>query len=348
MKTSLNIFLVLLLLSPVLSFADISNSSRKDTSSSEAKKEMHQMSHQFQKSENITKSRGNEHSTSSSTTKTLSEIKSSTKTVSQTKTGSWDIKINPIPYVLIQLRKYNWPRKAFFLGNDDVGTSYYVNGDEDIVNNLAMNYYQKKAQQRARMEDKNIKKIKKIVELLNYTSQIVNSTIKTLTGFPGENTIDNIQIRVAMALKVAVQQTLPQKIYIYECNFGGNNDTYSCNNGEYTLQLTSSIPILFKNGSVLYSSDRVGYSTPLLTLAYATSTSNALSKLSQNSSTRSITNMVRRYTSHLKSIGKQQIAQKIENAFVEKSLTHNITNSASATVQAINSGSPLAVLKIFQ
>lgn len=333
---------------PLCLMANISNSSKKDNSQIESEKQSEQRSYQEQKSLSDTKSKGIEDSEQKAESETISKINSNTKSTTQTRTGSWEVKLNPVPFVFIQLRKSGWPREAFYLNNKDVGTSYTLDDDEEIIDNLKKNYYSNKAQMRGSISRENLKKIADTISLLNYTEKIGTEIIKNLTSKGDTNTADNLEERILMALKKSYNENKYTKTDIYNCRFGGNSDTFTCNDGEYTLQLTQSVPVLLKNGAVVYSAEKLGYNTPLISLSYANSNSEALSMLEQDSKTSSLTKTVRRYTSHLNSIGEQAMAQEIESKFIEKALTKNITNSATAAVEAINSGSPTAVLKIFQ
>ena len=141
-----------------------------------------------------------------------------------------------------------------------------------------------------------------------------------------------------------------KKAYVYGCNFGGNLDTVSCqtNQGIFTLKLTDSVPNLLINGYLYYSSSNIGFTKPTLTLSFATNLNQALSLLEQNAETASIARMIREYTQKLESEGKTKIANEIKSRFVEKALTTNITTQTNAVVNAINSGSPIAVLNIFK
>lgn len=347
MKKILGVSLVLSLCS-TLTYADLSNSTRKDNSQSDSKRSQEQTSIQEQKSINNTKSQGIDDSSQKSTTQSLSTIHSNTKSVAHTKSEGWEIKTNPIPFILEQLRRAGIDRRAIYLTNKDIGTSYYVDENEEIIDNIKKNYYLSKATTRGVVSSDSLYRLKQIVSLLNYAGKISDKTIKILTVTPGENTIKNIEKRVVFALKQAIKEIRFENIEIYSCRFGGNNDIYTCNNGEYVVQLTTSVPILMRNGVPVFSAERIGYATPLISLTYANSTSDALSTLEQNSETASITKTVRNYTNYLRSVGETKIASGIESKFIEKAITNNVTNSVSALIPAINSGNPLAVLKIFQ
>lgn len=137
---------------------------------------------------------------------------------------------------------------------------------------------------------------------------------------------------------------------IRHCRFGGNLDTFICRSdkGVATLIITNAIPTLLINGAVYYSATDIGFTKPMLTIAFSSNTNEALSKLAQDSSTAALTKLIRDYTNKLESEGKSKIASEIKARYVEKALTSNITTQTSAVVNAINSGSPIAVLNIFK
>jgi len=329
-------------------FADISNNTQRQEQQSQSQRTQQQKGTTQSDSKSITKNRGDEQSINRSLSKTLSETRSATQSVSKSKNGNWSITLNPVPYVLMQLRSNGWDKRAFFLTNSDIGTSFYVDEDEYIIDMNKKAYTEAKASTRGRMERSQIAKLEEIITLLNYTGAVADQAISHINKFNEPDAV-NIEITVKKALDKAFREIKKQNINIYNCNYGGSNDVYVCNHGEYTLALgQAGVPSLLKNGVAFYSTERIGFSTPTLTLSFATSTSEAMSKLSQDSETRAVAQAIREYTSNLKSSGQSEVATKIENAFVEKALTTNVSNTASATITAINSGSPTSVLKIFQ
>jgi len=329
--------------------ADISNNTQKQDQQSEATREQRQKSINQSDTKSLTQNQGSENSINQSLTDTLTSTRSVTQSINKSKTGNWSISINPVPYVLMQLRDNGWDRRAFFLTNKDIGTSYYYadNNDEEIIDLNKKAFNEAKASTRGKMKRSQVAKLQEIITLLNYSGAIADRAISHMNKFnnPDATDIENIAFN---ALKKAIKEVPVKKVDIHQCSYGGNNDTYTCNNGEYTVSLTSSVPTLLKNGVPFYSAERIGFSTPSLTLSFATSTSDAMSKLAQDSQTKAVAQAVREYTSYLKSHGQNDTASRIESAFVEKALTTNVSNTATATVQAINSGSPTAVLKIFQ
>ena len=328
-------------------FANVSTSTQKQEQKSKSTRQQEQTVKQEQLQHNKQLNKGKEKSISQNVTKTLNKIRSTTHTVSKLNSGIWRIELNPIPYILMKMRELGWNEKAFFLTNKDIGTSYYVDDDEDIIDLNAKNYYEAKAKMRGGLDRSVTKKVAHYIQLLNYTGQVAEKAAAYMKHYPKAN-FDNIEKLAAIAVKKAYQEVIPERINIYECRFGGNNDTYTCNNGQYTLILTSSVPTLLKNGMAYYSSTNIGFSKPTLTITFATSTNDALSKLEQDQQTRSVAKMIREYTSKLESEGKTEIAQRIKNRFVEKALTTNVSNTTNAVVNAINSGSPIAVLHIFR
>lgn len=330
--------------------ADLSNSTQKQDQQSQSTKQNQQKSINQSDTRSLTQNQGSENSINKSLTDTLTNTRSITQSVNKSQTGNWSININPVPYVLMQLRNHGWDRRAFFLTNKDIGTSYsYADADDDeeVIDLNKKAYYEAKASTRGNMQRSQVVKLQEIITLLNYTGAIADKAISYMNKYNNPDSTDIENLAYA-ALKKAVQEVPAKRVDIQQCSYGGNNDTYTCNNGEYTISLTNSVPTLLKNGVPYYSAERIGFSTPSLTLSFATSTSEAMSKLMQDSQSRAVAQAVRDYTSRLKSQGQSDTASKIESAFVEKALTTNVSNTATATVQAINSGSPTAVLKIFQ
>jgi hypothetical protein len=116
----------------------------------------------------------------------------------------------------------------------------------------------------------------------------------------------------------------------------------------YILQIATDTPTLLVNGDFWYSQTKVAYKQLQITANYADSTSDALAKLEQTSQTAAVATAVRNYASALETRGQTKMANMIRNKFVEKALTNSESLNSQATIQAINSGSPTAVLKIFQ
>jgi len=327
--------------------ADLSNSNQVQDQKSEAQRQQDQKSINKSDSKSITKNRGDESSINKSLTKTLTDTRSITKSINKSKNGSWSINLNPVPYVLMQLREHKWDRRAFFLRNSDIGTDYFYDDDEDIIDLNKKAFYEAKSATRGGMKRSQVKKLKEIIEVLDYTGAIADSAISHMNDFnhPDATNIKDLSL---FALSKAINEIKPKNIDIYQCNYGGNNNIYVCNHGEYTVALgDAGMPSLIKNGVPYYSAERIGFSTPSLTVSFATSTSEAMSKLIQDSESRAVAQMIREYVSHLQSNGQSEVASKIESAFVEKALTLNVSRTATATVAAINSGSPTAVLKVF-
>jgi len=328
-------------------FADLSTSTQRQEQQTESLRQQEQRGETEQLTHNKQLNQGKEKSISKNITQTLSKIRSSTHTVSKSSSGAWRIELNPIPYILMKMRELGWNKKAFFLTNRDIGTSYYVDDDEDVIDLNAQSYYEAKSKMRGRLDRDVIKKIAYYINLLNYTGEVADRAADLMKHYP-KASFDNIEKLATVAVAKAVKDVKLKTINIYECRFGGNNDTYTCNNGQYTLMLTSSVPTLLKNGMAYYSSTNIGFAKPTLTISFATNINNALSKLEQDQQSASVAKMIREYTSKLESEGKTKIAQKIKNKFVEKALTENVSNTSTAVVNAINSGSPIAVLNIFK
>jgi len=346
MKNISKIILSLTLFSTLAS-ADISNQTSNSHSTQKSSKESLQKNINQSDTKSTNKTRGNEKSINQNLSHTLSEIKSVSKSVSKSKTGTWSIQINPIPYILMQMRALGWDKRAFSLKNSDVGTSYFVDDDEDIIDMNAQAFYDAKSKMRGHMDRDQIRKLQNIIVLLNYSGEIASKASDYMKQYYNAD-ISNIKVVADAAVRKAYAIIKPRKINIYKCSYGGTEDIYNCNDSEYTVMLTHSVPTLLKNGIPYYSAEKIGYATPMLTLSFATSDNEALTKLMQDNNSRAVVQSIRAYTSYLEQHGQSEVASKIKSAVVEKALTTNLSTVANATVQAINSGSPLDVLRIFK
>ena len=339
--------IALSLLLAVSLLADLSNQTSNSKSDSNTERNSEQKSINQSDSKTIQNSRGGESSETKTLSQTLSQIKSSTKSVTRSSNGSWSVSINPIPYILSEMRALGWDRRAFSLRNDDIGTSFFYQGNSDIIDLNAKAYGESKAASRGTMSKEQINKLQDAIELLDFSGAVALKASELMKDSykPG---LSNIEEVAKDAVLKANDTLMPKKYSIQQCHFGGNNDTYDCNDGEFTVVLTSSVPTLMKNGTAYYSSERVGYAQPTLTLSVATNDSDALSIVEQDTQSKAVAQAVREYTSKLEQSGQSEVASKIKTAMIEKALTSNLSTTANATVQAINSGSPTAVLKIFQ
>jgi len=342
-----------LILIPFLLFGDITTSTQKSNQKSQSEREQLQQQKQLQHQQSKTLTLGKEKSINKNVTQSLSFIKSFNRTASKSATGTWTIQLNPIPYILMELQKFGWDRQAFFLTNKDLGLDFIIGeGEDEVIDLNAKEFYVQKAQIRGRISKDKLQKIQKLINILYVTGQLVDKTTTYLKHFPSLNFL-YFRRKIDLALKRAYQdleRNGVKKAYVYNCNFGGNLDTISCNTnkGVFTLKLTDSVPNLLINGYLYYSATNIGFTKPTLTLSFATNLSEALSLLEQNAETASIARMIREYCQKLESEGKTKIANEIKSKFVEKALTTNITIQTNAIVNAINSGSPIAVLNIFK
>jgi len=253
----------------------------------------------------------------------------------------------------MKLQHLGWDRQAFFLTNKDLGFNFVTGeGDDEIIDLNTKDFYTQKAQLRGKIGRDKLQKIQKLINILYVTGQLVDKTTTYLKHFPSLNFLD-FRKKIDFALKKAyldLQKNGVKRVYLYSCNFGGNLDTISCqtDKGIFTLKLTDSVPNLLINGYLYYSSSNIGFTKPTLTLSFATNLNQALSLLEQNTETASITKLIREYCQKLESEGKTKIANEIKSRFVEKALTTNVITNTNAIINAINSGSPIAVLNIFK
>jgi len=331
--------------------ADVSNQVTKSGTQQNTKKQSNQISNNKTKSINKTVGKGAEKSNSKTISQTLSKISSINHSITKSINGNWNITLNPIPYVLETLRGLGWNKKSFWLTQDDIGAVDYIIADDDEYGELQnvnkLQAIQSEAQNRKRIGKAQTIKLERYISLLYNTANITAKAIKILQNYP-DLQIENFNYKVKEAVFRAYKSTRGKKIIFTKCNYAGDTNSYSCDYGRYTLILTNALPNLLIDGAPYYSHNSMAFLTPSISISFATSTSNAFSKLAQNQQSNTIAGMIRDYTNKLEQRGESETATRIKNLFVEKTLNNSITHNTSAIVDAINSGSPLAVLKIFQ
>lgn len=346
-------YLILSLVVVNLLHADINNQTRKSEEKSESQREQLQRSIQDALNQTEQKSKGTEQSINKSLTNTLNKTRSHTKSITVSESGSWNLTINPIPLILNELMKNGWDKRAFFISNQDLNTDHFLGGaSSGIIDLNKKAFIEASASARANMDQEQTRKLSELINLLHYTGSVIEYAIKNLDKAYDVNFM-NIEDKIFDALLKATKTVKHKYIDIYTCSYGGSNDIYVCNNSEYTLALAQvgasvGIPSLLKFGNPYYSADKIAYITPSVNVSFAKNTSDAMSLLLQDAESRAVATAVRDYVQDLKQQGQTRTAQQIENAFVEKALSTSVSNNATATIQAINSGSPLSVLKIFQ
>ena len=344
---------IILLTFPFFLLADIQTSTQKSNQKSKTEKEQLQQQKQLQHQQSKTLTLGKKKSINKNVTKSISFIKNYNRTASKNASGTWTIQLNPIPYILLELQNLGWDKQAFFLTNKDLGFNFIIGeGEDEIIDLNSKEFYAQKAQIRGRISKNKLLKIQKLINILYVTGQLVDKTTTYLKHFPSLSFLD-FKKKIDFALSKAYKDLQKNGIEIaniYSCNFGGNLETISCqtDKGIFTLKLTDSVPNLLINGYLYYSSSNIGFTKPTLTLSFATNLNQALSFLEQNVETASIAKLIREYCQKLESEGKTKIANEIKSKFVEKTLTTNITTNTNAVINAINSGSPVAVLNIFK
>jgi hypothetical protein len=157
--------LSLILILFVFSFADITTSTQKSNQKSQSEKEQSQKQEQLQLQQNKILTLGKEKSINKNITNSLSFIKSFNRTASKTATGTWTIQLNPIPCVLLELQRLGWDRQAFFLTNKDLGFDFTTGeGDDEVIDLNAKDFYTQKAQLRGKISRDKLQKIQKIAD----------------------------------------------------------------------------------------------------------------------------------------------------------------------------------------
>ena len=330
--------------------ADLTTNVQNQQSEQHQIRKSDQKSLQSQKSYTDNKSIGNEKSVSKNLTKSFNSIKSLQKTISYNKSDGWSITINFVSFFLKELRKQHYNRKAFFLTNRDLGMTDYIVAKDDrwgsIYNLEKKEAMELEATYRHGLNKRKTRKVAKYINLLYNTGNIIKNAILGLKS--QKVTFDNVRELSRQALSKAKRATKKERLKIRNCNYGGNTNSVVCNNGEYAIELTNNIPRLYINGNLWYSSYEIVGIKPTLTLNFSKNNSEAMSKLNQMQSTKSVAKMIRDYTQQLKQKGLTKIAQQIESRFIEDTLSNGKTKSVNTIVNAINSGSPIAVLNIFK
>jgi|GEM_PF-3576053 len=329
--------------------SEASTSVRQQDSQSQTERKSAQESLQRSETETDTRNIGQEKSDSQTITKTLSETRTATQSVTRTQSGTWKVDINPVVYFLKQLRTMGWDREAFYLSPDDVGTSAFVGGNSRIINLNQKQAIDNSASMHGQLSSAQAEKVKRAVQILYVTSVLIEDAILILNSSREEITLLNVEQKAKEALEVAYVglKSKNLRLDIYECRYGGNKDTFTCNQGEWMLQINPSIPQLLQFGTARYSANRIGHATPTLSLSIANSDSDAMQIALADSESRAVATMVRDFTSQLRSKGQSKVANEIETKMLEKAMTSNLSREASNVVHAISTGNPLAVLKIF-
>lgn len=332
--------------------ADISTTTNKSKNLVNTKRDSKQLQNQTSRSENKTVGKGKEVSSSRQVTSALSKISSINHTATRGINGSWSIALNPIPYIFMELRALGWNKKSFWLTQDDIGTLNYIEDEDEEFGELQnvnkLEVQRNRAAYRGKLSKKQVLRLQKYINLLYYTGKIVEKTTRLLQKFPNSLDIVNFENSVRKALIKAYKQTRVKYIHVHKCNYGGDINSYVCDDGRFTLVLTHGVPNLLVNGAPFYTATSIGFTTPSLNISFATNTNEAFSYLTQDTKSNSIAGMVRDYTNKLEQRGENKIAMQIKNKFVEKTLSNSLTATSGTVVNAINSGSPISVLRLFK
>lgn len=332
-------------------FADIGTNAQKQNQKSQSERESIQYGEQLNDNYSKQKSVGSENSTTNSNTKSKTKSTSKTNTKTATETKSWTITVSPFGYFSQALLNAGWDKRAFFVSPRDLGTVGYMK--KGYIDELAKDFTEKQAAYKNEVDEENLPKIEEVINVLYATGSIMDKAKDKMAALNAVNLEGLSQVAGTAAVEAA-RQYKHNYVHISSCNFNKDVSSYFCHgaqkggNNTYILQIATDVPSLTVNGDYWYSQSKVAYKSLQITASFADSTSDALAKLAQTSETASIATAVRDFTSKLESKGQTKTAQMIRNKFVEKALTNTDSLNSQATIQAINSGSPTAVLKIFQ
>ncbi len=342
---------ILILATASFVLADLNTNVQKQESKQHSYRYSDQKSLQNQKSFSKNETIGKEKSISKNLSKTFSNISTLNKTVSFNENSGWSVSINFTSFLINELRKLGWNEKAFFITNDDLGLNDFVVAEDEewgsIYNLGKKEALEAEAKYRKKLDKRKTAKVAYYINLLYYTGNVIKNAIYELRKYQRIN-FDNIEYLSRQAIINAYKRTRRRKIRVRNCHFAGNTDTITCKSGLYTLALTPFIPNLYVNGALWYSANEIASMRPVITLSFSKSNTEALSKLEQIQSTKTVAKLIRDYTQKLRQKGETQLAQRIESKFIEDTLTKGKTRSVNSVLNAISSGSPIAVLKLFQ
>lgn len=335
-----------------LCLADVSTSTQKNQNEQKSLRDSKQTNEQESNTVSKTIGDGIEKSNAQTITNTLNRLQSSSSTITQTANGTLGLNVNPISYMLDELRNMGWNPKAFFLTFDDLGIGSYVTAQDDRYGELQdlgrLEGMRNEASRQKKLSQEQSMRIGNYAALLYNTAELIKNAMMIMQSYPSIH-IEDFETVARDSLRKAYKSTQPTRLNIGICNYGSADlNSYTCENGRFTLVLTNGIPNLLVNGTAYYSSTTIAHITPTLNVSYASSTQDAFTKLTQSQQSNSIAKSIRDYTNKLEQQGQSKTASQIKSKFVEKSLTTGVTQNANAVISAINSGSPTAVLKIFQ
>lgn len=327
---------------------DMSNSNTRSMSDSSSQKESATASKNQSINKGETKNKGDEKSYSDTITRNLSETRSATKSVTRSTNGAWSISLSPVAYLFMQLKELGWDKEAFHLTPKDLGTSYFIDDDDEVVDVSQKKYMASKAEMQSKLTPEQQAKVAKHVQMLYVTSQLLEKAIGNLTASGANLDLSNIKTFAGNSIKQAYGSggiNVPQ---IYNCRFGGNINTFTCNDGEWTLILNPSIPQLLHFGTAIYSANQIGHSTPMLTITIAKNDADAFSVASADANSKATADAIRQYASRLKSEGQNEVASKIQQTALEKSFTSNLSQTHNQVMQAINGNSASQLMSILK
>ena len=346
------IFFAIIIGMKTFSFGDIGTSTQKNYNDQKSLRDSRQTSEQDSNSFSKTLGDGVEKSNAQTVTDTLNRLNSSSNTITKTANGALGFSVNPITFMLDELRQMGWNDKAFFLTFSDLGIGNYVVAQDDEYGELQdvgrLEGMRNEALRQKRLTPQQSHRIGAYINLLYNTAELLKNSIILMQNYPGMN-IEEFELVVKASLRKAYQTTPAVRLNVGICNYGSADlNSYTCGDGKFTLILTNGIPTLLVNGTPYYSTGTIAHVTPSLNISYASSTQDAFTKLTQSGQSNSVAKSIRDYTNKLEQQGQTKMATKIKSKFVEKALTDGVTKNTNAVTNAINSGSPTAVLKIFQ
>lgn len=293
-------------------------------------------------------SRGQETSQNREIRNSLSTVRSATQNVSRIKDNKIQLTLNPIPILFEILAQDPQLQYLFFVTNQEIGTDTYYNGDPEIIDNLKKNWQEGQRSNRGAMDKEAVRKINAYLNDYYLLSIVLAEIVNEMQNM--NLTLGNIY-PVSMELMEKAFKTVPfqQRIVLHGCNYAdtGMHDIYNCDR-TWSFQLTGDVPIIAKYGKVIFSKDHIDGIQAQLQVSAGSSINDSYQTALNMNQDYVLTNAMRQYVGKLEQEGQTKTANQIKQAVTQKAYTTGLNTVSNSATQAINSGNPLAVLKVFQ
>jgi len=341
------IFLIILSVGSL--WASTSLDQRQDRRQDESYSQQESMQRQEQDSISNTRqdTKGQEGSVNKEIRNTIGTVRSATQSVQRSIDNKIQLTLNPIPILFEILAQNPNIQHLFFVTNQEIGTDTYYNGNPRYIDNLKKNWQEAQRSNRGVLSPEQTKNIEVYLNDYIYLSELLKQVVYKLQNY--SLNLGNIY-PVAQQLMAQVSRDMyVQPIKLKQCNYAdtGMHDIYNCDR-TWSFQLTGDIPQIAKFGKVIFAKDHIDGIQAQLQVSAGETTSESFSNALNMSEDYVLANALRQYVSTLEQKGETQTANKIKQAVTQKAFTTGLSQTHSSAIQAINSGNPLAVLKVFQ